>query len=130
MGSLDQNGHFSLTCFTSNDGALIGKHQIQVFAMETINDTTSRIHAPKKYGDLQTSGLNEEIKGATDSVVINLTWKGNVPDKPYTEKLGSPEDEAPRAKLYRKKQETGMSPSESSLQPRQALLANGELLRW
>jgi hypothetical protein len=102
-GALDQDGKFSLTCLTPNDGALIGKHQIQVIATETINDTTIRIHAPKKYGELQSSGLSEEIKGPTDTVVINLTWKGNVPDKPYLEKFGSPEDEAPRARLYRKK---------------------------
>jgi hypothetical protein len=87
-GILDSSGHFSLSCFTENDGAIVGKHQIQVHAEEVINDTTARIHAPKKYGYLQTSGLSDEIKEPTDSIVINLTWKGNVPDKPYTENLG------------------------------------------
>jgi hypothetical protein len=87
-GVLDSNGHFALSCFTENDGAIVGKHQIQVHAEEVINDTTARIHAPKKYGFLQTSGLSEEIKAPIDSIVINLTWKGNVPDKPYTENLG------------------------------------------
>lgn len=87
-GVLDANGHFTLSCFTEKDGALLGKHQIQVHADEPISDQVARIHAPKKYGILQTSGLSEEIKQATDSIVINLTWKGNVPDKPYTENLG------------------------------------------
>jgi hypothetical protein len=91
-GTPDSNGHFSLTCFSPNDGALLGKHTIQVFGQETINDTTARIHAPKRYGDLKLSGLSEEIKGPTDSIVINLTWQGNVPAKPYTETNGSAGD--------------------------------------
>jgi hypothetical protein len=91
-GTLDSNGHFVLTCFSPNDGALLGKHAIQVFGQETINDTTARIHAPKRYGDLKLNGLTEEIKGPTDSVVINLTWQGNVPDKPYRETTGSTGD--------------------------------------
>jgi hypothetical protein len=87
-GVLDMSGRFTLSCFTEHDGAILGKHQIQVHAEEVINDTTARIHAPKKYGFLTTSGLSEEIKAPTDSIVISLTWKGNVPDKPYTENLG------------------------------------------
>jgi hypothetical protein len=87
-GVLDSNGNFTLSCFTENDGALVGKHQIQVHAEEVVNDTTARIHAPKKYGYLSTSGLSENIKEPTNSIVINLTWKGNVPNKPYTENLG------------------------------------------
>src|SRR3954464_6242194 len=41
MGPLDQNGHFSLTCFTPNDGALIGSHRVQVLASERVDDYTS-----------------------------------------------------------------------------------------
>jgi hypothetical protein len=102
-GNLDDNGHFTLTCFTPGDGALLGKHKIQVFGSDVINNTTTRVHAPKKYGDLQNSGLVQEINGPTDSVVINLTWKGNVPDKPYTETSGSAGDELPRWKSAARK---------------------------
>jgi hypothetical protein len=84
-GVLDANGHFTLACFTLNDGALIGKHQIQIRAEELINDVTTRIHAPKRYGSLGASGLSEEITVPTDSIVINLTWKGSGHDKPYME---------------------------------------------
>jgi hypothetical protein len=87
-GPLDANGHFTLTCFTPNDGALLGKHRIQVLGTEHVNAQTARVNAPKKYAAVETSELSEEIKGATDSIVINLTWKGNVPDKPYTENTG------------------------------------------
>ena len=83
--TLDKEGRFSLTCFTPKDGALIGKHNIQVFANESINETSAWIHAPIKYASAQTSELSEEIKGATDSIVINLTWKGSGHDQSYKE---------------------------------------------
>jgi hypothetical protein len=72
-------------CFDPGDGALVGKHHIQVLASESLNNTTVKWHAPKKYADRKTSELVEEIKGPTDEVVINLTWKGSKPDKPFTE---------------------------------------------
>lgn len=84
-GSIDENGNFELTCFEPGDGALIGIHQIQVTANDPINDTTTKWLAPKKYADRRTSGLVEKIEGPTDTLVINLTWKGNTPDKPFTE---------------------------------------------
>jgi hypothetical protein len=94
-GTVDANGHFELTCFEPGDGALIGKHQIQVMASDPINDTTTKWLAPKKYADRRTSGLVEEIKDSTDSLVINLTWKGNTPDKPFTEHAAAdPAEEA------------------------------------
>lgn len=87
-GPLDAGGHFTLTCYTPDDGALLGKHRIQVLATQQINERTARVHAPKKYAALETSGLAEDIQAPTDSLVINLTWKGNVPDKPYTVNTG------------------------------------------
>lgn len=96
-GTLDSEGRFKLTCLTPNDGAIIGKHRIQVLAGETINETTFRVHAPMKYAVLSTSGLSEDIQAPIDSLVINLTWKGNTPDKPYTERVQADAAEAVRA---------------------------------
>jgi hypothetical protein len=90
MGTLDQDGHFSLTCFTPTDGALLGKHKVQVIATEQVSEYVSRIHAPKKYGGVATSGITEEITSPTDSLKIELTWKGNPPGKPYTESFTPP----------------------------------------
>jgi hypothetical protein len=84
-GIIDDTGNFKLTCFDPDDGALVGTHTIQVLASESLNNTTIQWHAPKKYADRRTSKLVQEIKDQTDSVVINLTWKGNTPDKPFTE---------------------------------------------
>jgi hypothetical protein len=93
-GIIDQDGNFKLMCFEPGDGALVGKHHIQVLAGESINKSTIKWHAPKKYADRQSSGLVETIEGATDAVVINLTWKGNTPDKPFTETTDSAGEEA------------------------------------
>jgi hypothetical protein len=98
--TLDSEGRFSLTCYETNDGAQLGKHRIQVFADEMVNSTTMRHHVPKKYSDLQQSGLSEEIKSPRDDIVINLTWARNNPGKPYTETLGKPAEE--RLRIYKK----------------------------
>lgn len=94
-GILDANGNFTLTCYEPGDGALIGNHQVQILAGDAVNVTTTVWHAPKKYADRRTSGLVQEIKDPTDSLVINLTWKGNNPDKPFTERADpDPAEEA------------------------------------
>jgi hypothetical protein len=102
-GILDKNGNFTLTCYELNDGALLGKHEIQILAGDAINDTTTKWYAPKKYADRRTSGLVEEIKGPTDSMVINLTWKGDTHDKPFTEHAAADAGEAAFGKNRRKK---------------------------
>ena len=102
-GIIDTNGNFTLTCYEPGDGALIGTHRIEILASEAINDTTTRWHAPKKYADRRTSGLVEEIKDPTDSQVINLTWKGNTPDKPFTEHAEADPAEAAFGRSRRKK---------------------------
>jgi hypothetical protein len=79
---LDKDGRFQLSSFGTADGAARGTHRIAVFAGEQISQTETRWHAPKKYSDYTTSGLQEELAGATDSLVIKLTWAGG---KPFTE---------------------------------------------
>jgi hypothetical protein len=85
-GQLDENGRFVLSCFEGNDGALLGKHQVEVSGLERVKDDELRWNAPKKYDDRKTSGLTEEIKEATDAIVIELTWDGG---KPFTEPYAS-----------------------------------------
>lgn len=85
-GMLDSEGRFSLSCFERNDGAVSGLHRVTIAAGETLSPTKVRWHAPKKYSDLGTSGLTQEIKGPDDNLVINLTWGGGKPfDEAVTE---------------------------------------------
>lgn len=87
-GNLDRDGRFALSCYASNDGAVLGKHKIRILATETVSEATIKIHAPKRYQDVQTSGLSEEITVPKDSLMITLTWKGDTHNKPYTEVIG------------------------------------------
>src|SRR4051812_7957181 len=41
-GIIDKAGHFTLTCFEPGDGALIGKHHVQVLACDSVNPTTTK----------------------------------------------------------------------------------------
>lgn len=83
-GRLDENGRFSLTCFEREDGVVLGVHRVEVDAKEPIGEDKIRWHAPKKYASAETSGLTEEIRNPTDSLVINLTW-GSQPG-PFVER--------------------------------------------
>jgi hypothetical protein len=88
IGNLDKDGHFVLSSYASNDGAVLGKHKIRILTLENLSETTLKYHAPKRYEDVQTSGLSEVITGPTDSVLISLTWEGDPHGKPYTEVSG------------------------------------------
>jgi hypothetical protein len=87
QGAIDANGHFTLSCYAANDGAVLGKHKIEVAARKMVNPTLVRWEAPKKYQDQSTSGLTQEITGPTDDVVIKLTWDGG---KPFDEVYYAP----------------------------------------
>jgi hypothetical protein len=81
-GVLDENGRFTLSCFEDRDGAVVGKHSVEIEGSEMVNPDLRRWHAPKKYQDRQTSGLTQDISGPTDQLIINLTWGG---EKPFDE---------------------------------------------
>ena len=86
---LDSDGRFTLSCFDKGDGAVIGVHQVIIAAGESISPTRVRWHAPKKYSELATSGLKQEITGPNDSLVIQLTWDGG---KPFVETVEGEDD--------------------------------------
>lgn len=84
-GKLDENGRFTLESYDGGDGAVSGTHQVSVAASEYISASQTRWHAPKKYADFNASGLQQEIDGPTDSIVVNLSWSGDGHSKPYIE---------------------------------------------
>lgn len=83
-GKIGPNGRFTLTTFDPDDGCVLGKHNVAVIATESINGSSQRWHAPKKYVDATKSDLQVEITEPTDSLVIELTWDGG---KPFIEKF-------------------------------------------
>src|SRR5262245_51706742 len=47
-GGLDENGRFVLGCFEAADGAVLGKHRVEVMAQKTLSETKIEWFAPKK----------------------------------------------------------------------------------
>jgi len=73
-GALGPDGRFTLTTFDPGDGCVAGKHPVTIIACELINPQSQRWHAPKQYGNPNTSKLEVDITGETDAMVIDLTW--------------------------------------------------------
>ncbi|MCC6127240.1 MAG: hypothetical protein IT426_19945 [Pirellulales bacterium] len=95
-GQLDSQGRFSLTTFDDRDGCVLGKHPVVVIPNKSLNATTMKWFAPKKYGDQSTSGLQLEVTGSRDDVEFKLTWEGSGHAKPFIEKSAAGEGDEPR----------------------------------
>jgi hypothetical protein len=81
----DAAGRFVLKCFTEDDGAQVGTHQVSVTAVEQIGPNTMKWSAPKKYTDPNASGLQFQIDKPMNDLQIHLTWDGG---KPFVERGG------------------------------------------
>jgi hypothetical protein len=82
-GQLDEEGRFTLTTFDKDDGCVEGTHRVMVLGRREEN---GRHHwlAPKKYWSRKNREPTITIEGATDSLVIELTWDGG---KPFSERM-------------------------------------------
>lgn len=78
-GRLDNNGRFALSCYGQQDGAIVGKHRVEVYATEEVDEEHLRWHAPKKYSNWSTSAIVQEVDGPTDAITIQLSWGGGRP---------------------------------------------------
>ncbi len=77
LATINEQGAFDC----GKEGVYRGTNRIEVTAAEQLGDTGYQWHAPQKYGNVATSGLEETIDGATDKLVINLTWGGEKPHR-------------------------------------------------
>ena len=82
-GQLDEEGRFTLTTFDKEDGCVEGTHRVMVLGRREENGRY-RWLAPKKYWSPKNRELSTTIAGATDSLVIDLTWDGG---KPFSERI-------------------------------------------
>ena len=78
-GKLGAQGRFQLTTFEPNDGCVKGKHRVAVIAVQSDSPTSQTWLAPQEYADVETSGLEVEIKGPTKDLTIELNWDGKSP---------------------------------------------------
>jgi hypothetical protein len=73
-GKIGPDGHFSLTCYDGNDGALLGRHRVQVASNRIISDSKIEWYAPRDYADFRTSGIEVEVTEPIDDLKIELNW--------------------------------------------------------
>jgi hypothetical protein len=73
---------------------------VAITAADPVSTTETRWYAPKKYADFRTSGLNQEITGATDNLVINLSWDGG---HEFVEVQAASDDEGMQGRLKKTK---------------------------
>ena len=72
-GTIGSDGRFTLGCFEEADGAVLGQHKVAVIANQTIDEVTMKWLAPQNYADYTTSGIEIEITGPTDDLLIELS---------------------------------------------------------
>jgi hypothetical protein len=78
-GTTDANGHYRLTTFQGNDGAMVGKHRVMVRAEETpggppkaADDITykrGKLLTPLRYSNVETSKLTAEVVARKKNVI-------------------------------------------------------------
>jgi hypothetical protein len=73
-GKIDTDGHFNLTCYDGNDGALLGTHRVQISSNRIISDSKIEWYAPQNYADFRTSGIEVEVLEPMDNLKIELNW--------------------------------------------------------
>ncbi len=76
-GTSDDQGEFTLTTYSNNDGAQSGEHQVLITKLEPASPSdpyaTRKSLIPEKYGELKTSPLKQSIKaGDNPEITIEL----------------------------------------------------------
>ena len=82
-GAIRDDGRFILSTYKQGDGAAPGHYRVRVIASEEAGSDAVRWNAPKKYADEISSGIEFDIEGPVDDLVIELTWDGG---KPFVER--------------------------------------------
>jgi hypothetical protein len=82
-GKIGQDGRFTLTCYDGADGAIPGKHRVQVSANRGISDSKIEWYAPRKYADFRTSEIEIEIDKPVSDLKVELRSNGQ--KLPYIE---------------------------------------------
>lgn len=76
LGSIT-NGQFELSTYGTNDGAILGKHQVAVTAREKGEEgpeaKPGKLLVPERYTNPQTSGLTIEVKDGENTPELKLT---------------------------------------------------------
>jgi hypothetical protein len=86
FGDIGPDGSFTLTCYDGADGAIPGKHRVQVDANRPISEKKMEIFTPKRYADFRTSEIEVVVEEPKADLKIELSWGGEKKG-PYVETL-------------------------------------------
>ncbi len=78
--TLGPGGKFTISTFSTNDGIMPGKHRVAVISKEDVSSNTVKWYAPKKYLDVNTSGLEIDIPSSTSDIKIEIATE---PEQKY-----------------------------------------------
>jgi hypothetical protein len=75
-GMCDEQGHFRLTTFSQNDGAVAGRYRVAIFPKKDISarhaDSKVTLAFPERYSDTATSDLEFEVRPGPNVIPIEL----------------------------------------------------------
>jgi hypothetical protein len=80
---IESDGSFVFKTLNDRDGCLLGEHPVTVMSNEALSATRTKFFVPQRYANLATSDVKIKVDGATDQLLINLTWEGSGQNGPY-----------------------------------------------
>lgn len=86
------DGTFQFFTYDPGDGVILGEHPLEVVSTETVGGSGLRWLIPKKYSQIETSGLLLKADKADLNCRIELTWDGG---EPFVEKSNNEGDAPP-----------------------------------
>lgn len=72
IGTIDENGHFTLSCYDGDDGAVPGTHRAEIVLTQALDEGADPWPVPERYANHQTSGLTFEINEPVEDLLIEL----------------------------------------------------------
>lgn len=76
IGRIDSQGRFQLICFDGTEGAIVGRHHIEILPPTRRSDPNSQWPLPATFSNYETSGTFVEIVGPTGELEVNLVIPG------------------------------------------------------
>lgn len=89
---ISADGKFQFFTFDPDDGVIVGEHPLEVVSTETVGGSGIRWLIPKKYSQIETSGLVLKAEKADLNRRIELTWDGG---QPFVEQSNNEGDAPP-----------------------------------
>lgn len=86
------DGTFSFFTYDPGDGVIVGEHPLEVVSTEPVGGSGIRWLIPKKYSQIETSGLTLKADKTDLNRRIELTWDGG---EPFVEKSDTEGDAPP-----------------------------------